>query len=163
MELLFVCLKVRERKQTIFFNILYRLNVARKGNLKQCGKNETILSHRIFPAQVLDKARKRLSDVIQERTRVLDLICHAIPSISASAGHVTLRSRNFNTSYNVRPASVNGMSPMQDVDPLGAYTPEVDATLKDAKAARERCVLKTIFIKMPQLFPVLSRMCIITT
>ena len=97
----------------------------------------------------MDKARKRLSDVIQERTRVLDLIYHAIPSISASAGHVALRSGNFNTSYNVRPASVNGMSPMQDVDPLGAYTPEADAALKDARAARERYVLKTIFIKMP--------------
>ena len=97
----------------------------------------------------MDKARTRLSDVIQERTRVLDLICHAIPSISASAGPVALRSGNFSTYYNTRPASVNGMSPMQDVDPLGAYTPEVDAALKDAKAARERRVLRTIFNKIP--------------
>lgn len=96
----------------------------------------------------MDKARTRLSDVIQERTRVLDLICHAIPSISASAGPVALRSGNFSTYYNTRPASVNGMSPMQDVDPLGAYTPEVDAALKDAKAARERRVLRTIFITL---------------
>ena len=42
------------------------------------------------------------------------------------------------------------MSPMQDIDPLGAYTPEVDAALKDAKAARERRVLRTIFITLPQ-------------
>ena len=96
----------------------------------------------------MDKTRTRLSDVIQERTRVLDLICHAIPSISASAGPSALRSGNFSTYYHTRPASVNGMSPMQDVDPLGAYTPEVDAALKDAKAARERRVLRTIFITL---------------
>ena len=96
--------------------------------------------HLILPVQVLDKARKRLSDVTQERTRVLDLICHAIPSISASAGPITRRVGNLSTSY-ARPTSVNGMSPVQDVDPLGAYTPEVDAALKDAKEARERHVL----------------------
>lgn len=89
--------------------------------------------------QVLDKARKRLSDVVQERTRVLDLICHAIPSVSVSAGPLTQRTGNFGTlSYSQRPSSVCGMSPVQEVDPLGAYTPEVDAALRDAKEARDR-------------------------
>ncbi len=88
--------------------------------------------------QVLDKARKRLSDVTQERSRVLDLICHAIPATSASARPASRRTRCTVPSTNGWPSSINCFSPMLDIDPLGAYTPEVDSALRDAAVARQR-------------------------
>lgn len=88
----------------------------------------------------LDKARKRLSDVTQERSRVLDLICHALPSGSATAFGGSMSNR-YNTG---RPKSRNAfsadMSRTDDVgiDPLGPYTPECDAALQEARDARSR-------------------------
>lgn len=41
--------------------------------------------------QVLDSARKRLANVISERSRVLDLICHALPE----TGHLSASARGY--------------------------------------------------------------------
>ena len=92
--------------------------------------------------KVLNKSRKRQSDVIQERSRVMDLICHALPSVSASAGSLPSRhapgSFSYSASINGRSSGLGGMDAGPEIDPLGAYTPEVDAALKEAKDARDR-------------------------
>jgi hypothetical protein len=62
-------------------------------------------------AQILDASRRRLADVTRERTRVLDLVCH-----------------------DPAPASDPDID-VEDVDPLGAYTPEVDEALNEARNA----------------------------
>lgn len=84
--------------------------------------------------QVLDTARTRLFNALQERSRVLDLLCHALSSISNSAlrnENGTSRSR---TSLDGR---LSRLGPSQ-ADPLGSYTPEVDQALADAQDARAR-------------------------
>lgn len=84
--------------------------------------------------QVLDAARTRLFNALQERSRVLDLLCHALSSISNSAlrnENGTSRSR---TSLDGR---LSRLGPSQ-ADPLGSYTPEVDQALADAQDARAR-------------------------
>lgn len=84
--------------------------------------------------QVLDAARTRLFNALQERSRVLDLLCHALSSISNSA----LRNENgtgrSRTSLDGR---LSRLGPSQ-ADPLGSYTPEVDQALADAQDARAR-------------------------
>jgi len=74
--------------------------------------------------QVLDNARARLSKAIEERQRVLDLICHAVSS--ARAGSAKGRS-----------SEKPGTPP---IEPLGPYTPECANAVKTAVEARERSV-----------------------
>lgn len=84
--------------------------------------------------QILDAARTRLFNALQERSRVLDLLCHALSSIANSAG------RNENGTSRSRTAldgRLSRLGPSQ-VDPLGSYTPEVDQSLADAHDARAR-------------------------
>lgn len=59
--------------------------------------------------KVLDMARGRLTDVLNERSRVLDLVCHYVKSQSHSAGNdirrsgsLTCRSRPSYRSLNIK-------------------------------------------------------------
>ena len=83
----------------------------------------------------MDAARTRLFNALQERSRVLDLLCHALSSISNSA------LRNENGTLSRSRTSLDGrasrLGPSQ-ADPLGSYTPEVDLALADAQDARAR-------------------------
>lgn len=83
--------------------------------------------------QTLDQARKRLFNVLQERSRVLDLLCHALSSVAHSAKHSAsgMRSR---TSLDGR---LSRLGPSM-TDPIGCYTPEADLALADASDARAR-------------------------
>jgi len=87
---------------------------------------------------ILDVARKRLGAVIQERSRVMDLICNSLTPMSAQDQRrankdMTRSSTDLTASY--------GRSATPDcfkVDPLGAFTPECDRALQEAQCARER-------------------------
>lgn len=81
----------------------------------------------------LDQVRKRLFNVLQERSRVLDLLCHALSSIANSAKHSAHGPRS-RTSLDGR---LSRLGPSV-TDPLGAYTPETDQALADAQDARAR-------------------------
>ncbi|KAF6026831.1 CCDC105 [Bugula neritina] len=85
---------------------------------------------------ILDVARKRLGAVTQERTRVMDLICNSLTPMSAQEQRRS--SKEFTRSHTdtnfCRPSTPENFK----VDPLGAYTPECDRALQEAKSARER-------------------------
>lgn len=96
-------------------------------------------------------ARRRLSAIVQERSRVLDLICQALPSLNSSqSGSFLTRS---NTTIGIGLAGGRTTSRLSDrasfsataasripgaADPLGPFTPEAEAALQEAKEARER-------------------------
>ena len=84
--------------------------------------------------QVLDNARSRLAAAIQERSRVLDLICHTLSSTGNTNGTRNSLQRSW-TSNNERTSPQN-KAPL--IDPLGPYTPEVDQALQEAGDARSR-------------------------
>lgn len=109
---------------------------AEKSHLLNCKKAlEAQLKSVQQQLQVLDAARTRLFNALQERSRVLDLLCHALSSISNSA------LRNENGTLRRSRTSLDGrasrLGPSQ-ADPLGSYTPEVDLALADAQDARAR-------------------------
>lgn len=96
--------------------------------------------------QVLDAARRRLSACLQERSRVMDLVCAALPgaAVSQSAYFATrggpLGPRSLRPSMSAdRDRSELGSNPT--IDPLGPYTPEADQALQEAKEARTRSAL----------------------
>lgn len=108
---------------------------AEKSHLLNCKKAlEAQLKSVQQQLHILDAARTRLFNALQERSRVLDLLCHALSSITNSA----LRNENgtgrSRTSLDGR---VSRLGPSQ-ADPLGSYTPEVDQALADAHDARAR-------------------------
>jgi len=72
--------------------------------------------------QVLDGARRRLTACLQERSRVLDLICHAVSSV---------RGAGIKEGQAEKPAT-------PPVEPLGPYTPECARVISTAAEARER-------------------------
>ena len=74
---------------------------------------------------VLDNARKRIKAVISERSRVLDLICQSVPSMSAVSSSLDL-------------TSAKSMSASKEIDPIGAHTPEVQEAMLLALDARKR-------------------------
>ncbi|XP_064616215.1 tektin-like protein 1 [Liolophura sinensis] len=84
--------------------------------------------------QVLDAARKRLFAVLQERSRVMDLLCHSI-----SSGHSGRRSHQSQEMNCVkgRGSSMENLS-ANITDQLGPFTPECEHSLADAKEARAR-------------------------
>ena len=85
--------------------------------------------------QTLDRSRQRLSAVVQERSRVLDLICAALPSGSANLSTRTPRG------YNRLAMSADPDRYSHDqiqIDALGPYTPEADSALREAADARNR-------------------------
>lgn len=83
--------------------------------------------------QTLDAARKRLFNVLQERTRVLDLLCHALSSISNNEK----RGPTLSRSRSSLDGRLSRLGPSV-TDPLGSYTPEADQALADAYDARMR-------------------------
>ncbi|XP_041481139.1 coiled-coil domain-containing protein 105-like [Lytechinus variegatus] len=113
--------------------------------------------------QVLDQCRKRLSAVIQERNRVLDLLCHAVSSVngraSRNSGRISRQEKtmtfggngtgytrqiNLNVSELLGTGSLppdgeerNG-SNTPPPDPLGPFTPEAAAAIAQAREARQR-------------------------
>ncbi|XP_076436605.1 tektin-like protein 1 [Babylonia areolata] len=82
--------------------------------------------------QTLESARKRLFAVLQERSRVLDLLCHANSSITNSA-------KGRNSIFDGRTSALDSarLGPA-GVDALGPYTPETDLALQDGAEARGR-------------------------
>lgn len=93
----------------------------------------------------MDKNRRRLSDVAQERSRVLDLVCHAPPRSARE-----LRRQEHHSAR--RPLSAISSSQVQEADPLGGYTPEADDALKCAQDARKRYSTPRKFISFLWLF-----------
>lgn len=71
--------------------------------------------------QVLDGARKRLTASLQERSRVLDLICHAVSSVRGAG---------------IKDQAEKPITP--PVEPLGPYTPECARVISTAAEARQR-------------------------
>ncbi|KAL5013067.1 hypothetical protein ScPMuIL_011618 [Solemya velum] len=82
--------------------------------------------------QILDNARRHLFATLQERSRVMDLLCHALSSITSPEN--TLLTHRSKTSLDGR-ISRFGSS---QADPLGPYTPDADLALADALEARAR-------------------------
>lgn len=75
--------------------------------------------------QILDAGRQRLFTVLQERSRVIDLLCHALNSISSAQGnHAKCR---VPTSLDGRILDIDSNRFGTAVaDALGPYTPEAD-------------------------------------
>ena len=71
--------------------------------------------------QVLDGARKRLTASLQERSRVLDLVCHAVSSVRGAG---------------IKDQVERPITP--PVEPLGPYTPECARVISTAAEARQR-------------------------
>jgi len=79
--------------------------------------------------------------VNQERSRVLDLICAAIPSIGSQSAYVNMYNLGPRLRCSSRAASINGACSQDQIfqsDQLGPYTPECETALEDAKTARAR-------------------------
>lgn len=115
----------------------------------------------VFYVQVLDQCRKRLSAVIQERNRVLDLLCHAVSSVNGRAsrggGRISRQDKTMTfggngmgytrqVNGNVAELLGTGASPPDaetrsgtpPQDPLGPFTPEAAAAIAQAREARQR-------------------------
>ena len=105
-----------------------------------CKLNLNFLS--ICSCQVLDCARRRLAAVLQERSRVLDLVCSALPSTtSVSASTALYGSRAIGNGRLTRMSAdsrLSGHTNSPIIEPLGPYTPEADQALQEAKDARSR-------------------------
>lgn len=70
---------------------------------------------------ILDSARKRLSAAIQERSKTLDLVCHAVSAVRGAG---------------IKDQLEKPITP--PVEPLGPYTPECAKVIAAAAEARER-------------------------
>ena len=81
---------------------------------------------------VLDNARKRLKAVISERSRVLDLICLSVSSVTPIASHDNVTTQNKKSTE----TSLN-----METDPLGPCTPEVAEAMSLANDAKQRSIL----------------------
>lgn len=88
----------------------------------------------------LDDARRRLSACLQERSRVMDLVCAALPS-GVSQSSYSFRSMNGMGSRVNRSADSTRSDAIPSIDPLGPYTPEADQALQQAADARSRSSL----------------------
>lgn len=73
--------------------------------------------------QVLDCSRKRLTAALSERSRVMDLICHAVSSVRGAGIKDQLE----------KPST-------PPVEALGPYTPECSRVISEAIDARERSI-----------------------
>lgn len=113
--------------------------------------------------QILDQVRKRLNAVIQERNRVLDLICHAVSSVtngraSRNNGRLSRQEKSMTMTFgatglgytrqidlnmngnNGRASKleVEGDPDELPIDPLGPFTPEASSAIDQAREARHR-------------------------
>ncbi|XP_072015150.1 tektin-like protein 1 [Amphiura filiformis] len=138
---------------------LYHLKKALEAQLRSVQKQ----------LQILDQSRKRLNAVIQERNRVLDLICHAVSSVTggrtsrtnsgrasrhqpsdksmmtfgANGGYTQQISFNMSSGTEKRPSPTHQAEERLGTppsDPLGPYTPEAAAAMEQAREARQRSV-----------------------
>ncbi|XP_076455333.1 tektin-like protein 1 [Babylonia areolata] len=82
--------------------------------------------------QTLERARRRIFAVLQERNRVVDLLCHANSSITNSTNPDKSRLDGRITTIDSRRLTT------EDRDALGPYTPETDDALQDGAEARSR-------------------------
>ncbi|VDI10496.1 Hypothetical predicted protein [Mytilus galloprovincialis] len=88
---------------------------------------------------VLDAARKRLFGVLQERSRVLDLLNHSLSSITnVNSAMSNMSSSGMRRSKSVQDGRYSRMNYSNLPDPLGPFTPEADQALADADDARAR-------------------------
>ncbi|KAK3088909.1 hypothetical protein FSP39_025307 [Pinctada imbricata] len=107
---------------------------AERAHLLNCKKAlEAQLKSVQTQLQVLDAARKRLFNVLNERSRVLDLLNHALSSITNAPMSAPSGIGRSRTSLDGRLSRLQGQP-----DPLGPYTPEADQSLIDAEEARAR-------------------------
>ncbi|ESO96658.1 hypothetical protein LOTGIDRAFT_202010 [Lottia gigantea] len=88
--------------------------------------------------QVLDQARKRLFATLQERSRVLDLLCLANSSITNSRDDMKIKRSRSMMEGRISRFDGNTSLGASQADPLGPYTPEADSALADAADARTR-------------------------
>lgn len=88
----------------------------------------------------MDAARKRLFAVLQERSRVLDLLNQSLSSISNvnSAMSNATTASGLRRSKSVQDGRFSRMNCSNLPDPLGPFTPEADQALADAEDARAR-------------------------
>ena len=84
-------------------------------------------------------ARRRLFAVLQERSRVLDLLCHANSSILNSAALHQGRTGRLDGTISVIDSSRLGAAA---ADALGPYTPETDQ-VRDGQREREKRIYLT--------------------
>lgn len=80
--------------------------------------------------QILASARRRLSDTILERNRVLDLITHAVSSARPSSGRISVTEENNGRTTAYEPPET------PEPDPIGPYTPESAEAVHSAQDAR---------------------------
>jgi hypothetical protein len=80
--------------------------------------------------QALEHARRRLFAILQERTRVLDLLCHANSSILNAADRSNGRSSRLEGTVNSIDSTRLGSAA---ADNLGPYTPECDGVSFSSK------------------------------
>jgi hypothetical protein len=83
--------------------------------------------------QTLNAARRRLTNVAQERSRVIDLLCYAVPCTGKQ--NTFVRTLNFApTECPSRPNQADlepcAKSALFPVEPLGAFTNECDQAIE---------------------------------
>ncbi|XP_078604089.1 tektin-like protein 1 [Branchiostoma floridae x Branchiostoma japonicum] len=84
--------------------------------------------------QELDGVRKLLTAVIQERSHVMDLITHAVSSVTANGRLSSRREGRYSRQEEMRPESPS--NPMLgEPDPMGPYTPDAAKAIEEAREA----------------------------
>lgn len=82
---------------------------------------------------------------MQERSRVLDLVCAAMPSGGVASAMATSRTPRVSGGRMTMSADQErgggGLDSQLAIDPLGPYTPEADSALNEARDARDRFVV----------------------
>ena len=95
--------------------------------------------------QALEDARKRLFAVLQERSRVLDLLCHANASIINSAKTERGRTSSLDGRVSIIDGSRFGAAA---ADALGPYTPETDQVSHNSLPEDFRMVFKMFAVRV---------------
>ncbi|XP_041368268.1 coiled-coil domain-containing protein 105-like [Gigantopelta aegis] len=110
---------------------------AERAHLLNCKKTLEAQQRRVLQQlQVLDCTRRRLFAVVQERSRVLDLLCHSLASVEFYCAKSAEERRN-REGQTCSPE--NDLFGPGNADGLAPYTPECDLALSDAADARARC------------------------
>lgn len=90
--------------------------------------------------QSLDQARRKLNEVMQERTRVLELVCHRVP-IRPKSSTMGLQRSNTHIGVLGKQSSMSNDlegTPLSFVDFSETTTPESNNAMSEAKVQRER-------------------------
>lgn len=80
--------------------------------------------------QILASARRRLSNTLMERNRVLDLITHAVSSARPASGRTSVKEEASGRAPSAEPPET------PEPDPIGPYTPESAEAVHSASDAR---------------------------